>query len=252
MAPGAELALGPDLDLTVDTYSDSLLGEHLAQSLSSKGYVVIKPKVPEGNLTGVLDDIQNLAGTKRFEQPPAAIMEGLLGVTGSSLIAELPLETAEVGDADGTLPNLKYFDSAMTTYGTLLVPHCTWAGLDFNQRTAGVLHKAGVLDEDGPALTEQVCAKWLHSFTFHSIMCIWVIGPDDCVLELTPFDEDANSVELKLSKGSFVMLRPDTMKHDVTGVGKETYCLTSFYLNETPLSKHVDEAAKLTPCAESL
>jgi len=246
-----------DLDLAQKPLQDKVLGDQISQALSVKGFCLISPDLDRNVLAGAQEEIKKLNADGRFEQPPAAILEGLLGFAGSARIAEmnlprLPGEERPSGDDEGECPSLRELDDAMTNYGIAIRPHLARMNVEVTGRTVGTIHEAGMPDEDGPPLTEDVCANWIQQFSYHRVMCVWALGPEEGSMELQPFDDESNSSSVRMKPGSFMMLRPDALAHRFSSVGK-TYCMTSFFLHNTSFSKHKPESEfHLTPCVQQL
>jgi len=116
-------------------------------------------------------------------------------------------ERVSVGD-EGDGASLRELDDAMTNYGISIRPHLARMQVDVTGRTTGIIHEAGMPDEDGPPLTEDVCATWIHQFSYHRVMCVWALGPEEGTMELQPFDDESNSSSVRMKPGSFMMLGP--------------------------------------------
>jgi len=239
-----------DLDLATETLPQDLTGMSISQSLSVKGFCVIRPAVDEAHLKGVQSDITAVDAEGRFMQPPEPLLEGLLGISGSARIAELQLPLGDAERQDGE--HLQFFDVAMTDYGQMVAPYLLDIQAEVKRRTIGILHEAGMPPGEGPELDEQTCANWITVFAHNTIMLVWCLGPEEGTLELQPFDDESNGHRVTLKPGMMVMLRADALSHRFSSAGK-VYCLTCFFQKESLLCKHRDNTrTDMTPCCKAL
>mmetsp|Transcript_14143 Transcript_14143/g.31316 ORF Transcript_14143/g.31316 Transcript_14143/m.31316 type:complete len:1196 (-) Transcript_14143:133-3720(-) len=227
-------ATGPDVKARgLDTET---LGRSIGQCLSVKGFCVIDPEVDDEYLDSVLGDISAVDEQGRFASVPAQVVEGLLGKEGSYRVADIGVSTEDAYASlftesfmrDGAA--LRYFDAEFTRYANLLSPHLERAKIEVSARSSALLHEVSKPKGDGPALTEEVCSKWLKLFFSHRLMSIWCLGPESGELQLQPWAETAEPMKVTMRPGRLVIVRADALYHRFSSLGC-AYCLTCFYCN---------------------
>lgn len=227
-------ATGPDVK-AIGLDSETL-GRSIGQCLSVKGFCVIDPEVDDEYLDNVLGDISAVDEQGRFASVPAQVVEGLLGKEGSYRVADIGVSTEDAYVSlytesfvrDGAA--LRYFDAEFTRYANLLSPHLERAKIEVSARSSALLHEASKPKGDGPALTEEVCSKWLKLFFSHRLMSIWCLGPESGDLQLQPWADTAEPMKVTMRPGRLVILRADALYHRFSSLGC-AYCLTCFYCN---------------------
>lgn len=227
-------ATGPDV--RAKGLDSETLGRSIGQCLSVKGFCVIDPAVEDEYLDSVLGDISAVDEQGRFAFVPAQVVEGLLGKEGSFRVADIGVTTEDAYASlytesfvrDGAA--LRYFDAEFTRYANLLSPHLERAKIEVSARSSSLLHEASKPKGDGPALTEEVCSRWLKLFCSHRLMSIWCIGPESGELQLQPWAETAEPMKVTMRPGRLVIVRADALYHRFSSVGC-AYCLTCFYCN---------------------
>lgn len=227
-------ATGPDV--RAKGLDSETLGRSIGQCLSVKGFCVIDPAVEDEYLDSVLGDISAVDEQGRFAFVPAQVVEGLLGKEGSFRVADIGVTTEDAYASlytesfvrDGAA--LRYFDAEFTRYANLLSPHLERAKIEVSARSSSLLHEASKPKGDGPALTEEVCSRWLKLFCSHRLMSIWCIGPESGELQLQPWAETAEPIKVTMRPGRLVIVRADALYHRFSSVGC-AYCLTCFYCN---------------------
>jgi len=227
-------ATGPDV--RAKGLDSETLGRSIGQCLSVKGFCVIDPAVDDEYLDSVLGDISAVDEQGRFAFVPAQVVEGLLGKEGSFRVADIGVTTEDAYASlytesfvrDGAA--LRYFDAEFTRYANLLSPHLERAKIEVSARSSSLLHEASKPKGDGPALTEEVCSRWLKLFCSHRLMSIWCIGPESGELQLQPWAETAEPMKVTMRPGRLVIVRADALYHRFSSVGC-AYCLTCFYCN---------------------
>ncbi|CAE7447891.1 ppsD [Symbiodinium sp. CCMP2592] len=241
---------GPDVRAQgLDT---ATLGRSICQHISVKGFCIIDPEVEEEYLDSVLADISAVDEQGRFVSLPAGIVEGLLGKEGSCRVADVGVTTehamvsvfTESFVRDGAA--LRYFDDEFSRYANLLFAHLALAKIPVTSRSSSLLHEAAKPKSEGPALTEEVCSKWLRVMSSHRLICIWCLGPENGTLELKPWDEDAESMQVSMRPGRLVIARADALHHRFSSVGC-AYCLTCFFNNIVAA-----EQEPVSPCGFAL
>jgi len=83
-------------------------------------------------------------------------------------------------------------------------------------------------------------------------MLIWILGPDSAQLEMKPYGCEANPQRIKVEPGCMVILRPDTVGHVLTCLGK-CFALSCFYWEggSQPSKRRMDDE-HMTPAAKAL
>merc|ERR1719158_1949008 len=83
-------------------------------------------------------------------------------------------------------------------------------------------------------------------------MILVFLGPGEGTLELQPFDQDADSQEIRTKPGMLVMLRPDLLSHRHIPDGDDTV-LSCWMLAPASLNSRSGQAALLqTPLVQEL
>lgn len=242
-------------DVRTEGLEPVTLGRSVAQSLSVKGFCVIDPSVQDDHLENVLGDISMVEEQGRFAAVPAAVLEGLLGATGSSRVADVGVspQDALVSLHADSFPrdggSLRHFDSELTRYANLLSPFLAQAGMPVSCRSSALLHEAAKPKGDGPVLTEEACMRWLKLFGVHRVMCIWCLGPENGDLVLAPFGDEAQEIKVTMRPGRLVLARADAVSHKMSSVGC-AYCLTCFLCNGNPAGESYQDP--FTPCGMAL
>jgi len=241
-----------DVQVKVAGTLEETHAEAIYDKLAVEGFCLIEADVAEGYLKDALSDIEAVKSAGRFSQPPEQIVEGLLGMVGSTMIADLDFQDEEsaAGARDGA--SLRYFDDRMSEFAQQVMPFLQQRlNLEVTKRTNGVLHEAGLPGDDGPELTAEACSKWLATFAHHQLMCVWCLGPEGGTLELQPFDDECNGKKLAMKPGSFVMLRADALSHRFSSLGN-SYCLTCFLQKDAHTSKRKEDLDVVSPCCKAL
>nr|AQS99210.1 type I polyketide synthase [Gambierdiscus polynesiensis] len=240
-----------DVNLQYEKMSQEVLGLTVSQALSVKGFCVISPEYEASHLDDALKDIAGIEQQGRFWQPPEEILEGLLGMAGSSRIAQIELPNAE-GGARPDGESVRYFDGLMTEMSLAVAPFLLNLQIEVKTRTAGIIHEAGTPPAEGPELDEETCAKWISVFAHHKIMFLWALGPGDGTLELQPFDDESNGHAVSMKPGTLVILRADALSHRFSTAG-QGYCLSCWLQKESRACKHRDiSSLEISPCCKAL
>jgi polyketide synthase-associated protein len=216
------------IDIELKTLAPDIAGYTIFESLSVKGYCVINPGAEAQQLESALADISAIDAEGRFERLPPAVARGLLGVEGSQRAADLePTNNAE-GTADGE--SIRSIDKLTTDMVAMVAPYLERIDIDVRMRGVGIVVEGGAdpFYED-PPMTPELCDRYLSTFSRGKVMCIWCLGPEPGTLELSPFDEDANTHDITIQPGTFVILRADAIGHRFEST-KKSYCLASFLL----------------------
>jgi len=231
-----------------DVVSDSIadedgsLSKKIVGCLFQKGYCVANLGVGHELLSSALKDASRLEADapERFEVPAVEVADGLLGEEGSSQVLELDVPLDGVG--------LQKADAHFSRIFDLLLPLQGELGVEAQGRSKGLLHVAGCAEDDPPRLTEVECQRWLRQFGRHRLMLILVLGPAGGKLELAPFDEEANPIELHVEPGSTVLLRADALSHRFSSTAR-SLVLTCWLNQESVHNARFggDEAVVISP-----
>jgi len=239
---------GVDVDLKRD--EEGAAAELLANALSTKGFCVVEPHLDESLLEQVLNEVELLKEQDRFIRPPALVAEGLLGLEGSSQIAELVSPEESYDGKDG--PGLGRLDSLMTDTAQELGPFFDSIGFDFTHRTRSVVHETGIPTQS-PDLTEHHVTTWLEKFLRHKVMAIVFVGPIVGNLKLQVHeDEDVDSYEIPVPPGRMVLLRPDILAHEYVSLGKATAVSTFFIQGQAYKKNHATGGFLMCPVAKEM
>lgn len=188
---------------------DEVLGSLCAQHLSVKGFCTISAGLLDRSQVG---RARAEAESLEFRAVNPLIAEGLLGVEGSSSVAELKTEFPDAARPEG--PSLVAVDDSLNRLWTALLPFADSIGVDMVQRGSGIVHRGGESDFIQPELCEAEVSKWQGQFLRHTLMLVAFLGPYAAIVELAPFGaEDVEPHQVNLAPGDFLVLRPDSMSH---------------------------------------
>jgi len=217
--------------------------------LAQQGFCVVDLKPSSAAIEEALRDAKGLKEAGQFTQPPAEIVDGLLGQEGSAHICEL-YSIAE----DDVPKGVRVADDMLFEAGDLIQPLLEKTlGMSIQGRTLALLHEVGEPSSEPTPMNEVVCDKWLNTFVQHRLMILLFLGPHEGILELQPFDEDGSEVyEVRTEPGMIVFLRADMLQHRLYGVGGwgGSMALSCWYLEQN--RQHSVPEAELTPAARSL
>mmetsp|Transcript_41939 Transcript_41939/g.96235 ORF Transcript_41939/g.96235 Transcript_41939/m.96235 type:complete len:803 (+) Transcript_41939:73-2481(+) len=236
-------ALNPKYDFTPDTISPEDVGATIVEALASQGFCVFLPGLPFATLSRALDEVEEAERQGRFGVTPSLVVDGLLGETGSTKIAELDAPDLDPDfRQDGEF--IRHLDQALTQLGLQVMPHLDDIGIQLRARTIGLLHLSGSeVEDDRPGLTYEEGAQWLNTFAEHRLMLLLCLGPETATLELQPFGEadeeggdDGEAYKVLMEPGTMMVLRPDALSRSLVSEGR-TACLSCFYQGLVASSK---------------
>mmetsp|Transcript_30647 Transcript_30647/g.56171 ORF Transcript_30647/g.56171 Transcript_30647/m.56171 type:complete len:1302 (-) Transcript_30647:245-4150(-) len=249
-------------DTTVDRHWDTAsLAQDIANHLNHKGFCVVDPKL-EVLRKKVVDEVED--SISEFAHPPAEVVDGLLGLQGSSLIYDVgtglqPELEDDQSSGSGFLPapsgmeNIAEANNFLTTIAQIMHPVLYDAlGIDVDSRTSGILHVAGDEPEEPPELTKDSCDEWMSTFMWHRLMIMLYVGPRRGTLEMQVFNEEANAYLAELDPGALVLLRPDVLTHRLDA-DPSSVSLTMFLQNSVrQVPQWVGTGISLIPVAARL
>lgn len=220
-------------DIPAGSVAPSLLGASIVENLYLKGFCTIELGIEYGLHEAAVRNVDSIWSSGRFQTPPPLVVDGLLGESGSSLIAHL-------GGADDSADGeaIAHLDGMISDMGAVMAPLLPQLDFEIEDRTAGLLHQTGSeapgSDDD---LTDLEAQKWLTQFWWHRIMVCIFLGPDEGMLELVPYaDEEANGYAIPTKPGMMVILRPDVLGHFHTSKGR-SIALTAFFMQPVSHTK---------------
>mmetsp|Transcript_53485 Transcript_53485/g.95171 ORF Transcript_53485/g.95171 Transcript_53485/m.95171 type:complete len:990 (-) Transcript_53485:202-3171(-) len=242
--------MSKEYDIVSANVSDDLKGLTIVQQLFTKGFCVVNQGTPEEDLKKALEDVKEMDSIGKFSPPAEIISAGLFGAEGSARIAELDQPGELSGDGDA----IKSLDDVMTNLAKGMIDVLADMGLNCPERTCGMVHETSSnVDADLPDLTIDQASLWLNTFTRQKVMIVMVLGPSKGILELRPFDEEAEGVELETTPGDLIVLRPDALSFTHTAHGTVNL-LTCYMLEPRCLDRHssMSMVASMCPSAKAL
>lgn len=220
MRKGGGMPVYYDIE-TGDDYDPNFLGEEILKNVGLKGYAAIKTTLTNAVLREAREEVKGMQSSERFHHVPGLVMDGLLGEEGSTRIASLSEES--------DFKTLNDLDERISTLATAIASTQGAAdfGFELSQRTPCVIHEAGILEGDPPAMTQEMVTKWLETFMWQRLMVVLFLGPRQGTLELQPFDADCFEHRITVEAGTMLVIRSDTMWHRFSTPG-EGYTMSSF------------------------
>lgn len=241
-------------DYDVDLVSEKPFGLEVVDAVGHKGFCTLGTGWDRDSLDKVVSDCREI---QRFYPPPELIVDGLLGESGSSQIAELQNPSLPEHDiTDGAM--LRKLDSYMSFVANAVDPFLGNLGFACGERTLGLLHKVNQPGaEDPQELTEAIAGKWLHTFRRHRLMCLVCLGTKGGALTLAPYDLESESETVKLKFGEMIVFRADAMSHSYAGNTDKDFVLNCWLLQPDrsgPRGAFADDYAgiPLTPVAKDI
>jgi len=238
------------------------IGELVIGHLTAKGFCLVDAGLsPDVLEKAVSSDAADIDRAQKLRRPPAEIVEGLLGEEGSSRITYLELEDLEEGAqraleatdwATNVGSSLKAVDQVMWDMGGHVVPWLPLLGFEAGcRRSAAVLHETGMPEGAPPKLREAEAAEWLYLFNRGFLMMIAALGPGTGTLQLTPYDEEAEAMDIEMPPGSFALVRSDMIACKHTCRGK-ALVLTCSIMDGRTFDEKRSSLPPSTPCAKAL
>lgn len=188
------------------------LQSEIAHGLRLKGFSVLRLGTSSSHLEEATDQALDLKRSMHFETPASQILDGLLGPQGTREYCrvEEPSITGEAMDIGASLKVLMndfsgFSGHAAASMKILGFPQCA--------KTATLLVRGGDITGEDIELTEEACLKWLNTISRSKLMLIYFLGEGLGTLELQPFDQESDSVEITTEPGMMVILRADLMTH---------------------------------------
>jgi polyketide synthase-associated protein len=238
----------------VDVKKDSQdAGNIIAFCLQTKGFCCIGDCCDAAMLEQAQAEVAALDENGRLKQPPELVQDGLLGSDGSAKTADLQLTNPSEEDAlnsDGEA--LGKLDLAMWSILETFAPYQGLVGLECTSRSPPVLHQSGeTFDEDVP-LSDHDADKWASVFLRQKALVLIFLGAGQGMLELQPYDDDANPIDIMTYPGLTLIIRTDQLSFKYTSP-ETTSCLSCSFLQDNILRMHsVVRQAHTTPAAEAL
>mmetsp|Transcript_77901 Transcript_77901/g.167118 ORF Transcript_77901/g.167118 Transcript_77901/m.167118 type:complete len:1167 (+) Transcript_77901:110-3610(+) len=230
-----------------------LLGEDIMQCIKKKGFCVIDTGITEDVLGPAQQEAEELKTSNQLKRPPLEVVDGLLGEIGSVGMAEIEMKEPEQRAIGSTA--LENLDGRFFELASCVAP---WTGVTMGYEMASrtpmtLLEARPGAEEPFEELTGPVCWKWLHTFSWHRLMCIMVLGPDSGTLELSPMDKFSQSFEVEVRPGTCVILRADSLSHKLA-CSSTCFTLSSFFMeqqSDAPMRRK-ETSFPLIPVAKNL
>lgn len=219
----------------------------IGMHLHIKGFCIVDVGLEPEVLERARREAESLSSDRRLSQVPSLISGGLLGAEGSA-------QALSVGDLGrGDSPGIMRIDAAFRGVGSMIGDVLPALGFRCPQRSVGCLHETGMPPEAAPQLTEAEAAAWLPTFTRGRILLLVALGPIKGTLELSPFAEDAEPLEVPTVPGSLIVLRSDIMSHQHFA-HSQAFILSCFLLEAPALGpkEEMEQKARMPPCAMDL
>jgi len=228
------------------------VAEVAAQCLRVKGYCCVSEGVDPEAVKNANDEVEVLDDDGKLDQPAVLVQEGLLGVDGSAQILELTTDFKDATLAPEGV-TLRELDALMLSLGNALGPYQPELGFEFTSRSAGCVHQSGHPGDSESELGDREADKWVSVFTARKLMIIIFLGPDEGTLELSPYDEDAESTQLSTAPGLIVMLRTDLLQCSYSSPSFHTNALSCFFMQDDVLHMYGNKRkVHMTPAAVAL
>ncbi|CAK8995672.1 Mycocerosic acid synthase-like polyketide synthase (MAS-like PKS) (Polyketide synthase Pks5) [Durusdinium trenchii] len=217
---------------------------------SASGHCVVKLGVDEDVLEQASDEAVDLKRAGKLQAsalpsraddettPPQQLIDALLGPEGTNeycRLDQLPEEGDEVRlrttELDGRFgacpagapdraaedvevgPELLGLNRRITKIAGASIAFCASEGYDNCSKSGEYLVRGGDYSDEVAELTEESCSEWLSLLNRARLMLVYIFGEGRGQLELLPFDEDSDSVEIATEPDMLVILRADQMHH---------------------------------------
>nr|AQS99277.1 type I polyketide synthase [Gambierdiscus polynesiensis] len=201
------------------------LGPGIVECLRVKGYCVLTDVVSPNDLDAAQGAIPNV---DTWVQPAGLVQDGLLGDEGSSRIIRLEQTNREMKPPSGSgFPGIDFLMWQLLE--GLTAPLREELGFSGCQRDETILHEAALSEWDNMDLEDEEAERWCNTFISHKVIIMLFLGPKRGVVELQPFDPDADSIEVTTEPGMAVVARTDELSFRFYSKGHEpTYAATCF------------------------
>mmetsp|Transcript_115611 Transcript_115611/g.258317 ORF Transcript_115611/g.258317 Transcript_115611/m.258317 type:complete len:1168 (+) Transcript_115611:165-3668(+) len=204
---------------SLDSHADKIVW-HLAH----KGHCIIRLSTDSVMLDRIMKEAKVLDLDGRFERTPVHVIDGLLGEEGSVRFAELKVPGEESSEA------LAALDEGLSTVART-ISQCQGAqelGFELSARTLGLVHEAGMLTTDPPAIDRDTVMRWAPTFLWQRLMLVLFLGPNKGTLELELFDNAGDPLRLITEPGMLAVIRADQMWHRHSVPGGSAFALSCF------------------------
>lgn len=195
--------------------------------------------VDEDMLLEATDEAIDLKRTGRFHAPPPQLLDGLLGPEGTREFTRLdglhvPDEDEEDVQIGPTLLRLK--ERVMEITGTSSA-FCSSIGFDNCSSSGPLLIRGGDPGAEVAELTEESCSSWISTMNRAKVMVIYFLGEGDGRLEMQPFDEDSDSIEIRTRPDMMVILRADSLHHRHVSTSSDFALVSWVLIGETATTR---------------
>lgn len=197
-------------------------GSDIERHVGFQGFWKAQPDVEEELLNDAVAEVDKLDSDSQLHVPAEVIVDGFLGDEGSCRIAEIQ-------SFDDNTTTLQKFDECLEGVSVAVNSYMGSLGFAKYERSPMVVHRGG-LDMGVPSdMTVEELEKFISVFGRHVLMIMLFLGPGEGTLELEPFDDEAETQEIRTKPGTVVVLRADLMAHRHVPDGDDTV-LTSWIL----------------------
>lgn len=202
-----------DLERNPEMRKEQLVSE-ISHALRFKGHCILKLGMDEDLLEQASDEAIDLKRAGKMQPPPAQLIDALLGPEGTNEYCRLDELPEDEGDEDVEVgPELTKISQRLQQIAGAGITVCASDGLDNCAKSGDYLIRGGDYSDEIAELTEDTCTSWLSLLNRARFMLVYFFGEGRGQLELTPFDEDSQSVEIPTEPDMLVILRADQMHH---------------------------------------
>jgi len=201
---GTRLLDPADVALSFDQSPNDTAVRSVQRHLATKGFCVVSLAVAPAVAEGALSDIHDLDARGVFCQVNPVLADGLLGVDGSSRLAELDEKTYMPGQ--DLRVSLNTVTQSIGALVELVSPE-----LQVDTQTL-VHHVGDTTNATAPERNTKQAWDWLTTFMRNKLMVVQFMGPSRGTLELRPHQkEHAETYRVKTGPGVMVLLRPELL-----------------------------------------
>ena len=206
----------PSYDIDLEKHPEmpnDLLVSEIGHSLRFKGHCVVKLGMDEDLLEQAGDEAVDLKRAGKLQPPPPQLIDALLGPEGTNEYCRLD-QLPEEGDEDVEVgPELRKINQRLLHLAGASITWCASEGYDNCSKTGDYLVRGGDYSDEVAELTEESCSEWISLLNRARLMLVYIFGEGRGTLELLPFDEDSDAVELSTEPDMLVILRADQLHH---------------------------------------
>jgi polyketide synthase-associated protein len=239
---GLDFVMGPKSD-------PELVGQQMADCLSSKGYAAVKVFVADVDTAEMLEVAKRLEEEDQFTRLALEFEPGYLG-RGTLAARTLHVDPNSDSAADYVRDSpLRVMDNNFSAISGMLMPHCgEGLGFDVYSRTSLLLRKPILPDDDDkfpPADVDEGDAEgYLHLMHRRQLVVLQFVGPSSGSLKLIPKRAGGEEVRLTAEPNTMVLIHCSQYDYAYEPEGS-SLTLQSFYLKAPPIWEMGDVGGNL-------